>query len=83
MNNIDNKLLNEPQAEAVYSAMVALNNVGGKISARLEDSAISARHITVTEDVTGVFVSLFIRGAHHLSERYTDQNAFAKAYNLE
>lgn len=77
-------ILNESQAVAVYGAMVALNNVGGKISTRLDDSAISSRYITVTEDDNGhVVVSLFIRGAHHLSERYADQNAFAEKYGLD
>ena len=77
-------LLNESQAVAVYGAMVALNNVGGKINVRIEDSAISARHIVVTEGFDGeVVVSLYIRGAHHLTERYTDQNAFASKYGLD
>lgn len=70
-------ILNKAQAEAVYSAMRALNNVGGRLEeVRLDD----ANHaLQVTERQKGaVQVIRDFRTAEH----YDSQAAFATAYGL-
>ena len=68
-------ILAQAQAEAVYSAMCALNNVAGRINCTVQE------FITVKETVLGhVYVSHMNREG---LERYEDQAAFATAYGLQ
>ena len=77
-------LLTQAQADAVYRAMVALNNVSGIINVRLPVGA-TGRHINVHEEVMtdDIVIQLVMEGAPYSSERYADQNAFAEAYKLD
>lgn len=69
------KILIQSQAEAVYSAMCALNNVSGRLYATLE---LELGDLDVREYQGGeIFVS--IGGS---VERFVDQSAFAAAYRL-
>lgn len=78
-------MLTQAQADAVYRAMVALNNVGGIIHARLPLTGGVGRHLVVLEEVMtdDIVVSLHVGGACQGSERYVNQNAFAEAYKLD
>ena len=68
-------ILSQAQAEAVYSAMAALNNVAGRIECSVGEA------IRVAEMVSGsIFVSTTTSDMG--LERYADQAAFAAAYNL-
>ena len=75
-------ILNQSQAEAVYSAMCHLNNVGGRLHATLEqDGAVHVRE-------TGQGIQVWINEGEHLApgcevEQYADQSAFATAYGLQ
>lgn len=73
------KILNQSQAEAVYSAMCHLNNVGGRID------RIYADGFQVSEAAhTGrVIVQLASNHVTVPPEIYTDQSAFAAAYGLQ
>ncbi len=68
-------ILSKPQAEAVYSAMCALNNVGGRISAQMGVSYVA-------ENVDGEVCVEQGRGARDGCERYDNKAAFATAYGL-
>lgn len=69
-------ILNPSQAAAVYTAMVALNNVDGLLDAKLTDTRTQ-----VTENIDGsIFV---VQSDMHLREVYMSQDAFARAYGLE
>ena len=75
------KILNQSQAEAVYSAMCALNNVGGIVAVDLEggDLRVQQHHTSGKVCVT------HFRAAPRRPdfESYADQSAFATAYNLQ
>lgn len=74
------KVLNKTQAEAVYSAMCALNNVGGKVKAMFGD--VSTEGINVFESAGEVHVA-WVRTCDVLhAEIYPDRSAFATAYGL-
>lgn len=64
-------ILTPAQAEAVYSAMCELNNVGGRIDVRLANCC-------VTEHSRGVNVE-----GPTTTEQYANQSAFATAYGLQ
>lgn len=65
-------ILTQAQAEAVYSAMCALNNVGGCIDCRIG-------YIRVNESaIAGILI--MARGKR--TERHDNQAAFAAAYGL-
>ncbi len=68
--------LNKAQAEAVYSAMCALNNVSGRISGTI----VFPDGIVVSCWSEGDFTVSAGNGA---SESYADQAAFSVAYTLE
>lgn len=69
-------ILNQSQAEAVYSAMCAMNEVGGKID-RID---LEGSEVRVRENTAGrVFVESMERG----EEAYFDQSDFATAYGLD
>ncbi len=79
------KIMNQAQAEAVYSAMVALNNVAGRVHIRidLEDNAVL--HARENEDDT---VQVFVGDAignpgGGAFEQFGSQNDFAKAYGFD
>lgn len=68
------KILTEAQADAVYSAMCHLNNVGGFIKASVQlctVEEIGGRWIVVTDHTTG------------MREEYDGQHLFASAYGLQ
>ena len=68
------KILNQHQAEAVYSAMCVLNNVGGKL-----DSAKFGEHILVHEDSAGQVMTF---SNEQPAQIYANQTDFAAAYGL-
>ena len=76
------KILTPAQSEAVYSAMCALNNVGGRITAQVA-IVDAGTYVNVYETSLGiVFVTKvcdFDRVDH---EEYESQSAFATAYDL-
>lgn len=68
------KILTKAQAEAVHSAMCALNNVGGQIKASVQlctVEEIGGRWIVVTDHTTGQ------------REEYDGQYPFVAAYSLQ
>ncbi len=65
-------ILNNEQAEAIYSAMCALNNVGGRLCRALLNDDIE-----VSERSNG---TIQIFGAD--PEQHANQHAFATAYSL-
>lgn len=65
-------ILNKSQAEAVYSAMCALNNVAGRLDCTVQEIT------NVRESVIG---TVYVKSGK-LLESHTDQNAFAAAYGL-
>ena len=71
------KILNQTQAEAVYSAMCHLNNVGGRLHATLEQD----NGVHVREDRAGEVTVWIVNGGP--VEQYPDQSAFATAYGLQ
>lgn len=77
------KILNQSQAEAVYSAMCYLNNVGARLDAFL-DKAFHAREMADGRVVIHIVPNLTFPGSHAAEpEVYTDQSAFATAYGLQ
>lgn len=68
------KILSQAQAEAVYSAMVALNNVSG----RIEKTLIG--RVVVTETHSGVVT--VDDPDRDVSAAYDNQADFAAAYGL-
>lgn len=79
-------ILNQSQAEAVYSAMCALNNIGARLSAHgigYDDDGLA---ISVAQSETGL-VSIGTGFAPHAErkvlERHGGKNAFATAYGLQ
>lgn len=77
-------ILNQAQAEAVYSAMCALNNVGGRLSTQLPPPVGSNTWIHIEDHFEGFGV--LIRhgmGTAGKRESYDNQSAFATAYGLQ
>lgn len=80
------KILTQAQAEAVYSAICALNNVGGKVDASVPNLSNPKKHghfVLVREmSVNAIEVRAgFAEGAER--EDYRNQAAFAAAYGLQ
>lgn len=76
-------ILTPAQAEAVYSAMCALNNVGARIDAFLE-GAFHAREMADGRVVVHIVPNVTFPGSHAAEpEIYPNQSAFATAYGLE
>lgn len=67
-------ILTKAQAEAVYSVMCALNNVGGRA-----DIAIDAKHLKIIEATDGQ-IAIWVK--NFPEEVYANQSAFAAAYGL-
>ena len=65
-------ILSKPQAEAVCSAMCALNNVSGRVDAQMPSGR-------VVECANGV---ILVTAYGKPSEDYDNQAAFATAYGL-
>lgn len=75
-------ILNQPQAEAVYSAMCALNNVGGTLGgANLSLMPIGTCVTVFDHGVEGIRVGKVYRGVLE-TEWHDNQSAFATAYGL-
>lgn len=76
------KILSQSQAEAIYSAMCALNNVGGRVTAEfggLQAYELSDGSICVQGDAA-------VRNGAAMEdgiEAYDSQSAFAQAYGLQ
>jgi uncharacterized protein YjaG (DUF416 family) len=79
-------ILNNSQAEAVYSAMCALNNVTGMIHVVMPGKA-AGETITVSQEVVSRKVVINLRSMIELepisTEQYKDQNHFVRAYELD
>lgn len=73
-------ILNQCQAEAIYSAMCALNNVNMQITS--EERTLTGK-LTVTENAWGRIVVTDERDGARLFEAHVDQSAFATAYGLQ
>lgn len=69
-------ILNQSQAEAVYSAMCALNNVGAKLHASLYERA---QRIDIRE--AGGFVCVEVDGQRR--EVFESHDVFAATYGLQ
>lgn len=72
-------ILNQSQAEVVYSAMRTLNQVGGAGWFRMQKPPSGSGRAHVTQDDSGV---IHINKTGAASERYADQSTFAAAYGL-
>ena len=68
-------ILIQTEAETVYSAMRALNNVGGRLHAMLDQD----HKVHVVE--TDRSIEIWTEGGGPV-ESYADQSAFAAAYGL-
>lgn len=68
-------ILTKEQAQAIYSAMCALNSIGAKLNSSLYERA---QLIRVHE--TGGFIRVEVGGLQH--EVFESQSAFATAYEL-
>lgn len=76
------KILNQAQAEAVYSAMCQLNNVGARLDAFLE-KVFHAREMADGRVVINIVPNVTFPGSHGAEpEVYENQLAFAAAYGL-
>lgn len=74
------RILTQAQAEAVYSAMCTLNNVGGRLSCI--DLGQQARDPQIRVPVGGSII--IERGVPHCDrEAHDNQAAFATAYGLD
>ena len=74
-------ILNPSQAEAIYSSMCALNNVGARVKASFGD--LDKEAINVFEDEEGFVKVVKIRSwTQRGLEFYENQADFAKAYKL-
>jgi hypothetical protein len=76
-------ILTQAQADAVYRAMVSLNNVSGIVDIRIPCG--NGRYAVVKEEIMSddIIVQLHWGGAMRDSERYYNQVAFAQAYGVE
>lgn len=78
-----NLILNKSQAEAVYSAMCALTNVGGSLSGAEFAVAPAGTALTVFHHgETGIQIRKAYRGVAG-TEWHNDSAAFATAYGLQ
>lgn len=68
-------ILTQAQAEAVYSAMCALNSVGGRLS--LADVGVMQR---VRQSDTGCVI---VESIDEFADHYPNQYAFASDYGLQ
>jgi hypothetical protein len=81
--DMSTKILTQTQAEAIYSAMCHLNNVGARLDAIL-DKAFHAREMANGCVAVYALPNVTFPGSHGAEpEIYPDQSAFATAYNLQ
>lgn len=78
-------ILTKAQAEAIYSAMCVMNNVGGKVDAYVPNLSNPAKkgHLVAVREMGATTVEVragFAEGAER--EDYRNQAAFATAYGL-
>lgn len=77
-------ILNQSQAEAVYSAMCALNNVGARATRIAVPGKDGDDDAAVVERPDGAVVVLGILGSIPFDEEiHASQSAFAAAYGLQ
>lgn len=74
-------ILNQSQAEAVYSAMCALNNVSGVVRVTFTPDTKGGKVIKVKECEDFGYVTVIV--GFETVERYDNQAAFATAYGLQ
>jgi len=78
-----NKLLNRAQAEAMMSAMAAMNNVGGRLHACIDLDWGGTLHVNESVDhAIHIWISPATGTAVGTGERHSDQNAFAAYYGV-
>lgn len=74
-------ILNKAKAEAIYSAMCALNNVNGRIKVEFGD--IGTEGINIFELESGsIRVAYVKKYSTRRCETYTTQDDFKQAYEL-
>ncbi len=78
---MNTKILTQVQAESVYSAMCALNNVNARVKAMFGNVATDGVNVFEEDDgcVRVARVNAYDVREH---EEYNDQAAFADAYGL-
>lgn len=74
-------ILTAAQAQAVYSAMCALNNIGAVIAVDIPDSVDRIRSVRVL-GMYAMSVQVEQLWGDHKRELYADKAAFAAAYGL-
>lgn len=74
-------ILNKAQAEAVYSAMCHLNNVGAKIRVSIPPTADDGKYVFVEECEDSGQITL-TQGLRRVA-CHVNQSAFATAYGLQ
>ena len=81
---MSSKILNQAQAEAIYSAMCALNNVGA-VAREIGIQVSPFRHITVCQRFDGsiLVASLGFDADPDRSENHETQAGFAAAHELQ
>lgn len=75
-----NKVLTQPQAEAVYSAMCAMNSVGATIKANIPPAEEGGRWVCVEECADSGQITL-TTGLRRVA-CHSNQATFAVAYGL-
>ena len=70
-------ILNKSQAQAVFDAMCALNNVGGLIDCIVGQVRVTEMH---NDTIRVVLLNRFIKGKNE--ELFNSQAEFAEAYRL-
>ncbi len=75
-------ILSQTQAETVYAAMCALNNVGGKLTTALPSGAA---YLAIVSDPDSEMLGVieFVEGEQKGYEEYENQASFVAAYGLE
>jgi len=73
--------LNKSQAQAIFDAMCAMNNVDGKIKVLITENE---KTIIVSEQLNGsILVTVFNNNTYPCaSEKYASQCDFAEAYSV-
>lgn len=72
------RLLNDAQAEAIYSALCALNNT----NARLGRVVFPDTSVVVRAELNGNIVVINMADPTYPAETWVDQQAFVEAYKL-
>ncbi len=75
-------ILTKSQAEAVYSAMCALNNVNARCMAELDRKDFLNYKRVVERDEDTIYIVNVVVGRANKIENYDNQAAFAAAYGV-